>query len=49
MTTIRVSLADFAGVNLADVTEIALLFDRTASGNLFLGDLELVRPAANDE
>ena len=45
LTTIRLPLDGFAGVDLSDVTEIAILFDRTASGNLFLGDLELIRPA----
>ncbi len=44
LTTIRLPLADFAGVDLTDVVEIALVFDQTPSGNLFLGDLELVRP-----
>jgi len=44
LTTIRLPLDGFAGVDLSDVTEIAILFDRTASGNLFLGDLELIRP-----
>jgi hypothetical protein len=45
MTTIRLSLADFAGVDLSQIREIALLFDQTASGTLFMGDLEVVRPA----
>ncbi len=45
MTTIRWRLSDFDGVDLADIGEIALLFDQTASGSLFLGDLEWVRPS----
>lgn len=44
LSTIRLPLDGFAGVDLADVTEIAIVFDQTPSGNLFLGDLELVRP-----
>jgi dienelactone hydrolase len=45
MTTIRLLLSDFDGVDLAKVSEIALLFDQTSSGSLFLGDLEWVRPS----
>lgn len=44
LTTIRLPLADFAGVDLTDVVEIPLVFDQTPSGNLFLGNLELVGP-----
>lgn len=44
LTTIRLPLAGFAGVDLSDIAEIALLFDQTASGTLFLADLEIVRP-----
>jgi hypothetical protein len=44
LTTLRLSLADFAGINLSDVVEIALVFDQSESGSLFLGDVELVRP-----
>lgn len=44
LTTIRLPLDGFTGIDLSDVTEIAILFDQTASGNLFLGDLELIRP-----
>jgi len=43
MTSIRLLLSDFSGVDLSLVSEIALLFDRTDSGSLFMGDLELVR------
>jgi hypothetical protein len=45
LTTIRLALSDFAGVDLANIGEIALLFDRTQTGSLFLGDLEWVRPS----
>jgi hypothetical protein len=44
MTTIRLPLSDFEGVDLANVSEIALVFDRTPSGSLFMGDVEWVRP-----
>jgi hypothetical protein len=45
MTTIRWRLRDFEGVDLADIGEIALLFDGTPSGSLFLGDLEWAGPS----
>ena len=43
LTTIRLALSDFTGVDLTDIREIALVFDRTPSGSLFVGDLEWVR------
>ncbi len=43
MTTIRLLLSDFAGVDLSNIVELALVFDQTAAGSLFLGDIELVR------
>jgi hypothetical protein len=43
MTTIRLMLADFSGVDLTAISEIALVFDQTSSGSLFTGDIELVR------
>lgn len=44
MTTIRLPLPEGAAVDLSNITEIALVFDQTLSGNLFIGDVELVRP-----
>lgn len=44
LTTLRLPLSRFSGVNLAEVTEIALVFDQTDSGALFLADLEWVQP-----
>lgn len=44
LSTLRVPLADFGGIDLTDVAEIALVFDQSLSGALFLGDLELSRP-----
>lgn len=43
LTTLRLALGDFAGVDLANIGEIALLFNQTPSGSLFVGDLEWVR------
>ena len=40
---VRFPLAAFEGVNLASIAEVALLFDQTNSGTLFLADVELVR------
>ena len=45
MTTIRLALSDFDGVDLTDIGEIALLFDQPSSGSLFVGDLEWTRPS----
>ncbi len=43
LTSIRLPLSDFAGVDLAAIQEIKLLFDQTPSGSLFMSDLEIVR------
>lgn len=42
LSTLRVPLSAFEGVDLSQVTEIALLLNQTPSGSLFLADLELV-------
>jgi hypothetical protein len=44
MTTMRLPLGDFDGVDLANISEIVLQFDQTSSGSLFLADLELNGP-----
>ena len=44
MTTIRILLSEFSGIDLSQVQEIALIFDQTPSGSLFLGDIELIKP-----
>jgi hypothetical protein len=44
LMTIRLPLSAFAGVDLDNIREIALEFDRTSSGALFLSDVEWVRP-----
>jgi hypothetical protein len=43
LTSIRVPLAAFTGVNLRDVKSIALVFDVTDDGAIFVTDLELLR------
>ena len=43
LTIVRMPLRDFAGVDLSDIREIALVFDRTPGGSLFMADLEVVR------
>ncbi|MFO7633202.1 MAG: hypothetical protein R6W76_11710 [Caldilinea sp.] len=40
---VRVPISAFAGVNLVSVAEVALVFDQTDSGSLFVADVELVR------
>jgi hypothetical protein len=43
LTSIRILVRDFSGVDLTAIREIALLFDQTPSGSLFMSDFELVR------
>jgi hypothetical protein len=43
LTSIRLLLSDFTGVDLTSIREIVLLFDQTPSGSLFMCDLELLR------
>jgi len=43
LTTLRLPLSDFAGIDLTDVREVTLLFDQTPSGALFLADVEAIR------
>ncbi len=40
---VRVPISAFEGVNLASIAEVALVFDQTDSGSLFVADVELVR------
>jgi hypothetical protein len=44
LATMRIPLGDFEGVDLSAITEIALVFDQTPTGALFLADLEAVAP-----
>jgi hypothetical protein len=43
LISIRIPLSGFAGVNFSEISEIVLLFDQTASGSLFMSDIEFVR------
>jgi hypothetical protein len=43
LLTVRFPLRDFAGVNLMDIVEVAVLFDGQPTGALFLADIELIR------
>jgi hypothetical protein len=43
LTSIRMLLRDFTGVDLSAIQEITLLFDQSPSGSLFISDLEVVR------
>ncbi len=43
LSSIRVPLAEFSGVDLSDIQSIALLFEANDSGAIFLTDLELLR------
>jgi hypothetical protein len=43
LTSIRILVRDFSGVDLTAIREIALLFDQTPGGSLFMSDFELVR------
>jgi hypothetical protein len=43
LTSLRIPLSGFAGINLAEIREMILLFNQTTSGTLFMSDIELVR------
>jgi dienelactone hydrolase len=43
LTSLRVPLREFNGLNLAEIREISLLFDQTTSGALFISDVEFLR------
>ena len=44
LSSIRVPLAAFSGVDLSNIQAISLVFDATDSGAIFVTDLELLRP-----
>ena len=46
---VRIPLSQFEGVNLASIAEVALVFDQTDSGSLFLADVELVRSPVSSQ
>jgi hypothetical protein len=43
MRTLRTPLDEFTSVDLSQIVEIALLFDRSETGAIFIADLELVK------
>jgi hypothetical protein len=43
LTSVRIPLSSFTGVDLAGIQEINLLFDQEPAGALFISDIELVR------
>jgi hypothetical protein len=43
MNSFRIPLGELTAVDLTNITEIALIFDQTPSGTLFLADLELIK------
>ena len=43
LSSIRAPLARFAGVDLGDIRSVALVFDATERGAIFMTDLELLR------
>jgi hypothetical protein len=43
MNVVHLPLSALTAVDLANITEIALIFDQTPSGTLFLADLELIK------
>ena len=44
LTTVRILMSELQGVDQTDIREIALVFDQTPTGSLFLGDVEWVQP-----
>ncbi len=38
-----IQVAELTAVELTNITEVALIFDQTPSGSLFMADLELVK------
>jgi dienelactone hydrolase len=48
LSSIRVPLAQFAGIDLRDVQSVALVFDTTGSGTIFVSDLELLQAREAD-
>ena len=43
MSSLRIPLGELTAVDLTHITEIALIFDQTPTGTLFLADLELIK------
>ncbi len=49
LTTLRLPVRAFAGVNLTDIREVALLFNAWPSGALFVADVKLVRSPIGEQ
>ena len=49
LTTVRILMSALPGLDKTAIREIALVFDRTPSGSLFVGDVEWVGPAGLPE
>jgi hypothetical protein len=43
LTALRAPITAFSGVDVSDIREVAILFDQTETGSLFLGDVEWVQ------
>lgn len=49
LITLRLPLSSFTGVDLSQIREVALVFDQTSSGSLFIADLEWVQAATANQ
>jgi len=47
LEVLHIPLSDFVGVDLENITEIALLFDQTSNGALFISDLEFIKSVSD--
>jgi hypothetical protein len=48
LTTVRMPLSQFSDVNLKNIQKIALIFDKTTRGSLFVADIELISGQASE-
>jgi hypothetical protein len=46
LSSIRVPLSEFSGVDLNNVPSVALVFDETDRGSIFVTDLEFLKTKA---
>ena len=47
MSVVHIPLTVFTAVDLANLTEVALIFDQIPSGALFVADLEFIKSNVN--
>jgi len=45
LSSIRIPLSEFSGVDVSDIRSVALVFDQTERGSIFVTDLEFLKPA----